>query len=240
MNIKRISLSQSENRNYNKRPIGLDSDFEPYFDFKYPFSNGIHLDCERAVFLLKEKGVESDFCKHLDVVFVPEREYRNSELSDYTMSISEMKYMRFVNVYVNKEAFNKMNDKKKRRCILDKICEAVILVTSFSQKEQIRLIFDEIYNLSDETECEFLGRKTKRYSISVKFKSSLNGRYEALLYIKNNKTNNVSCNVLFSNASYEDLEYRIHQIVIKNGKCEIRPKYCETVHDDVIFVDINI
>lgn len=244
MNIKRIDLFQSKNRHYNGHfPNSLDSAYEPHYNFEYPFSNEIALDCERAVFLLKEKDIGSELCKRLGVVFVSETECQNAELSDHIITgISELKQMRFVNVYVKKEVFNKMNDREKRRFILDKICDSVILLTSFEQKEQVRSIFDEIYNLADETECEYLSRKTKKYSISVKFKSSLNGRggYEALLYIKNNKTNKQSCTVLFSNGEFADLEYRIHQIVIKNGKCVIRPKYCEGFYDEEIIVDINV
>lgn len=244
MNIKRIDLFQSKNRHYNGHfPNSLDSAYEPYYNFEYPFSYVIGLDCERAVFLLKEKDIGSELCKRLGVVFVSETECQNAELSDHIITgISELKQMRFVNVYVKKEVFNKMNDREKRRFILDKICDSVILVTSFEQKEQVRLVFDEIYNLADETECEFLGKNTKKYEISVKFKSSLNGsgRYEALLYIKNKKTGKQSCTVLFSNGQFADLEYRIHQIVIKNGKCVIRPKYCEGFYDEEIIVDINV
>ncbi len=62
--------------------------------------------------------------------------------------------------------------------------------------------------------------------------------YTALLYLINQQSQQPQKTVLFQDASFADLEYRLHQIKIKKQQCIICPKSYDT--DEKICVDITI
>lgn len=235
MNIKKITLCQNEKWNYDKIPRRLDSDYEPCYDFKYPFSKDIALDCERIVFKLMENNVLSDVCRNLNVVFINECTLNKTELTNFIAF--NQKDMRFVNTFVDPKEFNELIDKQKRKLIFDKIREAVIVVSESEKKSLIEQICNDVYLMSDDTECVFLSKALRKYVIEVKFKSSFDG-YTAILYINNTITHQNRSIVLFERGSFADLEYRIHKIIVKNSKCIIQPK--NNLTDDSIEVNIEI
>lgn len=53
--------------------------------------------------------------------------------------------MRFVNIAEKAEEFNSMNAKDKRRCLLDSICRAIILVTNETKHDIVIQIINEIF-----------------------------------------------------------------------------------------------
>ena len=235
MNIKKITLCQSEKWNYDILPRRLDSDYEPCYEYKYPFSKDIALDCERIVFKLKENNVLSDVCRNLNIVFITENALKKTELMSFIAF--NQKDMRFVNTYVNTDEFNNLNDKQKRNVIFKRICEAIIIVSESEKKGLIEQICNDVYVISDEMECLFLNKTLKKYSVNVKFRSSLSG-YTAILYIKNNITLQQQSVVLFDKGTFADLEYRLNRIIVKNNRCIIQPKNDKT--DDPIIVDIDV
>lgn len=235
MNIKKITLCQNESWMYDKLPRKLDSDYNPCYEYKYPFSKTIALDCERIVFKLIENNVSSDICNNLNIVFINENSSSRAELTNFITF--NKKDIRFVNMYMDSTGFNSLSDLEKRKTIIERICEAIIIVSDSEKTEVIHRICNEVYLMSDNTECVFLNRVLKKYSIDIKFKSSLNG-YTAILYIYNNNTQQQKSTVLFEKGSFADLEYRIHKITVKKNQCIIIPKNDKT--DDPIIVDIDI
>ena len=235
MNIKKITFCQNENWIYDKLPRRLDSDYNPLYEFQYPFSKTIALDCERIVYKLIENNISSDICRNLNIVFINENQLNKTELTDFIAF--NQKDMRFVNTYVNSNNFNILSDEQKRKNIFDKIYEALILVSESDKANHIKQICNDVFLSSDETECIFLTKTLKKYTISVKFRSSFNG-YTAILYINNNITLQQERTVLFENRSFADLEYRIHKIIIKKNQCIIHPKNNET--DVPIIVNMDI
>lgn len=235
MNIKKITLCQSESWVFDKLPRRLDSDYNPCYDFHYPFSNNIALDCERIVYKLKEENILSNICRNLNVVFISENALKKTELTGFIAF--NQKDMRFVNAYMNSDEFNNLIDKQKRKIILEKICEAIIIVSESEKKGLIEQICNDVYLISDDMECVFLNKTLKKYVINIKFKSSLSG-YTAILYINNNITQQQQSVVLFDKGSFADLEYRLNKIIVKNNRCIIQPKNDKT--DDPIIVNIDV
>lgn len=237
MNIKKISLCQNEKWNYDIMPRNLNTDYMPIYDFIYPFSYEIALDCERIVFTLKEKGITSEICFHLNVAFINESGHTIPELMDFTAF--GIKGMRFVNIYLNADEFNEMTNEQKRYCILKKISEAAVMITESNQAEQIEEVIRHIYKLSSETECLFLEKQTVKYHAMVRYRSSMDG-YTAILYLKNNVSEAEKKQILFQNLSFADLVYKIHKIKFKQGKCIICPKDYSYIQDEDIVVELDI
>lgn len=235
MNIKKISLCQDENWYYNKLPRGLSCAYKPSYDFIYPFSNSIALDCERIIYKLKEYNVSSDICCHLVVVFINNQQFQISELIDFIAF--GQKTMRFVNIAKNANEFNLMTLKEKRRYLLDSICNAITLVTDYRYNDTIEKIINEVFEFADNTECVYLRKLTKKYDVMIKFKSSLDG-YDAVLDIKNNFTGIKKIKVIFKKGSYADLEYRISKIIFKGKQCIILPKNGGYSIDEPIVIDL--
>lgn len=182
-----------------------------------------------------EKNVSSDICRNLNVVFINDNPLNRAELTDFVTF--NQKDMRFVNVYVDSNGFNSLSDVKKRKTIFEKICEAIIIVSDIEKAEIIHQICNEVYLLSDKTECVFLNKNLKKYTVEIKFKSSFNG-YTAILYIYNNITQQRESTVLFEKGSFADLEYRIHKITIKKNQCIILPKNDKTDYPIIVNIDI--
>lgn len=235
MNIIRISLCQNESWILENLPRSLDSDYKPCYDFKYPFSAEIALDCERIVYKLNEYSVSSDICWHLTVTFINSDVVKNSELVDF-IAYSQSK-MRFVNIAKDASIFNSMNPIEKRRFILNSVCSAIMLVTNDIYHDTIKRITNEVLEFADNTECVLLEKRTKKYNAIVIFKSSLKG-YDAKLKIKNNLTNKEEQSELLVNGTYADLKYKIYKIVFKGGKCVIQPKNDYLNRDIPIIVDL--
>lgn len=235
MNINRISLCQSENWIFNNLPRALNSDYYPIYDFKYPFSFELALDCERIVYKLKEYDINSEICWHLVVTFINGGQNKCSELIDF-IAFGQSK-MRFVNIAEKAEEFNLMTTKDKRRCLLDSICSAVMLVTNETDHVIIKQIINEVFELADDTECVYVKKCTKKYDASIKFKSSLKG-YDVTLSIKNNITGKEEETILFENGSYADLVYRIHKVIFKGKQCVIKPKDDSCNSNKPIIVDL--
>lgn len=235
MNIKRISLCQNENWDYSNLPRDLNSDYKPCYDFAYPFSNEIALDCERVVYKLKENNISSDVCWHLAITFINTKVVQNDELIDF-IAFGQRK-MRFINIAKDANEFNLMTQKEKRKYLLDSICNAIMLVTDDTYNDIIIKITNEVFEFADNTECVYLKKCTKKYCAVAIFKSSLKG-YDATLYVQNNKTKEKEKFVLFENASYADLEYRIHKIIFKGKQCIIQPKNDDYNFDKPIVVEL--
>lgn len=235
MNIDRISLCQSENWIFNNLPRALDSDYCPIYDFKYPFSFELALDCERIVYKLKEYDINSEICWHLVVTFINDGENKCSELIDF-IAFGQSK-MRFVNIAEKTEEFNLMTEKDKRRCLLDSICRAVMLVTNETEHDIVIRIINDVFESADDTECVYMKKSTKRYDAAVVFTSSLKG-YNAYLNIKNNITGEENRTMLFENGSYADLVYGVHKIIFKGKQCVIKPKDDGRNFDKPIVVDL--
>ena len=235
MNIDRISLCQSENWIFNNLPRALDSDYYPIYDFKYPFSFELALDCERIVYKLKEHNINSEICRHLIVTLINDDEHRCSELIDF-VAFSQSK-MRFVNIAEKAEEFNSMTEKDKRRCLLDSICRAIMLVTNETEHDIVIRIINDVFESVDDTECVYMKKSTKRYDAAVVFTSSLKG-YNAYLNIKNNITGEENRTMLFENGSYADLVYGVHKIIFKGKQCVIKPKDDGRNSDEPIIVDL--
>lgn len=235
MNIDRISLCQSENWIFNNLPRALDSDYCPIYDFKYPFSFELALDCERIVYKLKEHNINSEICRHLIVTFINDDEHRCSELIDF-VAFSQSK-MRFVNIAEKAEEFNSMTEKDKRRCLLDSICRAIMLVTNETEHDIVIRIINDVFESVDDTECVYMKKSTKRYDAAVVFTSSLKG-YNAYLNIKNNITGEENRTMLFENGSYADLVYGVHKIIFKGKQCVIMSKDDGRNFDKPIVVDL--
>lgn len=237
MYIKKISLCQNESCIYSKLPRSLASDYKPCYDFKYPFSNMIALDCERIVYKINEHDIQSNICRNLNVVLINESTFESPELTDFIAF--NQKDMRFVNVYMNSDKFNELSNEQKRKVLINKICEALAIVSDNRSRKIIEQICDEVYLMSDDTECVFRNKSMTKYTIEVKFKSSLKG-YTAILYLMNVINQTKSRTVLFENSSFADLVYRVHKIILKDKKCIIRPKRSEMNEDEPIIIDINI
>lgn len=235
MNIDRISLCQSENWIFNNLPRALDSEYCPIYDFKYPFSFELALDCERIVYKLKEYDINSEICWHLVVTFINDGENKCSELIDF-IAFGQSK-MRFVNIAEKAEEFNSMTEKDKRRCLLDSICRAVMLVTNETEHDIVIRIINDVFESADDTECVYMKKSTKRYDAAVVFTSSLKG-YNAYLNIKNNITGEENRTILFENGSYADLVYGVHKIIFKGKQCMIKPKDDGRNSDEPIIVDL--
>lgn len=235
MNIDRISLCQSENWIFNNLPRAFDSDYYPIYDFKYTFSFELALDCERIVYKLKEHNINSEICRHLIVTLINDDEHRCSELIDF-VAFSQSK-MRFVNIAEKAEEFNSMTEKDKRRCLLDSICRAIMLVTNETEHDIVIRIINDVFESVDDTECVYMKKSTKRYDAAVVFTSSLKG-YNAYLNIKNNITGEENRTMLFENGSYADLVYGVHKIIFKGKQCVIKPKDDGRNSDEPIIVDL--
>ena len=235
MNIDRISLCQSENWIFNNLPRALDSDYCPIYDFKYPFSFELALDCERIVYKLKEHNINSEICRHLIVTLINDDEHRCSELIDF-VAFSQSK-MKFVNIAEKAEDFNLMTEKDKRRCLLDSICRAIMLVTNETEHDIVIRIINDVFESADDTECVYMKKSTKRYDAAVVFTSSLKG-YNAYLNIKNNITGEENRTMLFENGSYADLVYGVHKIIFKGKQCVIMSKDDGRNFDKPIVVDL--
>lgn len=235
MNINRISLCQSENWIFNNLPRALDSDYYPIYDFKYPFSFELALDCERIVYKLKEYDINSEICWHLVVTFINDGENKCSELIDF-IAFGQSK-MRFVNIAEKAEEFNSMTKKDKRRCLLDSICSAVMLVTNETDHARVIQIINEVFESADNIECVYVKKCTKKYDAVVKFKSSLKG-YNIVLSVKNNITGKEKQTILFENGSYADLVYGIYKIIFKGKQCVIMSKDDGRNFDKPIVVDL--
>ena len=235
MNIDRISLCQSENWIFNNLPRALDSDYSPIYDFKYPFSFELALDCERIVYKLKEHNINSEICRHLIVTLINDDEHRCSELIDF-VAFSQSK-MKFVNIAEKAEDFNLMTEKDKRRCLLDSICRAIMLVTNETEHDIVIRIINDVFESVDDTECVYMKKSTKRYDAAVVFTSSLKG-YNIVLSVKNNITGKEKQTILFENGSYADLVYGIHKIIFKGKQCVIKPKDDGRNFDKPIVVDL--
>lgn len=235
MNIDRISLCQSENWIFNNLPRALDSEYCPIYDFKYPFSFELALDCERIVYKLKEHNINSEICRHLIVTLINDDEHRCSELIDF-VAFSQSK-MKFVNIAEKAEDFNLMTEKDKRRCLLDSICRAIMLVTNETEHDIVVQIINDVFESADDTECVYMKKSTKRYDAAVVFTSSLKG-YNAYLNIKNNFTGEENRTILFENGSYADLVYGVHKIIFKGKQCVIKPKDDGRNSDKLIIVDL--
>lgn len=235
MNIDRISLCQSENWIFNNLPRALDSDYCPIYDFKYPFSFELALDCERIVYKLKEYDINSEICWHLVVTFINDGENKCSELIDF-IAFGQSK-MRFVNIAEKAEEFNSMTTKDKRRCLLDSICSAVMLVTNETDHARVIQIINEVFESADNIECVYVKKCTKKYDAVVKFKSSLKG-YNIVLSVKNNITGKEKQTILFENGSYADLVYGIYKIIFKGKQCVIMSKDDGRNFDKPIVVDL--
>ncbi len=235
MNISRISLCQNEDWIYDNRPRALDNDYNPCYNFEYPFSFEIALDCERIVYKLKEYDVTSDICWHLVVTFINSNTVQCSKLIDF-VDFGQSK-MRFVNVVADAYVFNSISLKEKRKYLLDSICSAIILVTNEIYHDTIKKIINEVFESAANTECVYLNRCTKRYNAAVKFKSSLTG-YDVSLSIRNNLTCEEQQMILFENCSYADLVYKVHQIIFKGKQCVIKPKNDDRNFDKQIIVDL--
>ena len=78
-----IHLGRSDIWNYGRLPASLDVDFLSYYDFIYPLSYRLALDCERIVYKLMEMNIELDVCRILYIVFAETEGFRQSELIDY-------------------------------------------------------------------------------------------------------------------------------------------------------------
>ena len=235
MNINRISLCQSENWNFNNLPRALDSDHYPIYDFMYPFSFELALDCERIVYKLKEYDIRSEICSHLVVTFINDGKNKCSELIDF-IAFGKSK-MRFVNIAEKAEEFNSMTLKDKRRCLLDSICSAVMLVTNETEHARVIQIINEVFGSADDIECVYMKKCTKKYDAAVKFKSSLKG-YDVFLTIKNNINGKEKQTILFENGSYADMIYGINKIIFKGKQCMIKPKDDSGNYDKPIIVDL--
>ena len=235
MNIDRISLCQSENWIFNNLPRALDSEYCPIYDFKYPFSFELALDCERIVYKLKEHNINSEICRHLIVTLINDDEHRCSELIDF-VAFSQSK-MKFVNIAEKAEDFNLMTEKDKRRCLLDSICRAIMLVTNETEHDIVVQIINDVFESADDTECVYMKKSTKRYDAAVVFTSSLKG-YNAYLNIKSNFTGEENRTILFENGSYADLVYGVHKIIFKGKQCVIKPKDDGRNSDKLIIVDL--
>lgn len=235
MNISRISLCQNENWVYDKRPRSLSNDYNPCYDFEYPFSFEIALDCERIVYKLKEHDVTSDICWHLVVTFINSNIVRCSKLVDF-IDFRQSR-MRFVNVVADADVFNSISLEEKRKYLLNSIGGAIILVTDNVYHDTIKKIIKEVLELAVNTECVYLNKCTKRYNAVVKFKSSLTG-YDVSLSIRNNLTCDEQQTVLFEKGSYADLIYKVHQITFKGKQCVINPKSDDRNFDEPIIIDL--
>ena len=235
MNINRISLCQSEHWIFYNLPRALDSDYYPIYDFKYPFSFELALDCERIVYKLKEYDINSEICWHLVVTFINDGKNKCSELNDF-IAFGQSK-MRFVNIAEKAKEFNSMTTKDKRRCLLDSICSAVMLVTNETDHARVIQIINEVFESADNIECVYVKKCTKKYDAVIKFKSSLKG-YDIVLSIKNNITGKEKQTILFENGSYADLVYGIHKIIFKGKQCVIMPKDDGRNFDKPIVVDL--
>ncbi len=60
------------------------------------------------------------------------------------VAFSQLK-MRFVNIAEKAEEFNSMNAKDKRRCLLDSICRAIMLVTNETEHDIVIQIINEVF-----------------------------------------------------------------------------------------------
>lgn len=234
MNIDRISLCQSENWIFDNFPRALDSDYCPIYDFKYPFSFELALDCERIVYKLKEYNINSEICRHLVVTLIND-EHRCSELIEF-VAFSQQK-MKFVNIAEKAEEFNSITEKDKRRCLLDSICRAIMLVTNETEHDIVVQIINDVFESADDTECVYMKKSTKMYDAAVVFTSSLKG-YNAYLDIKNNITGEENRTILFESGSYADLVYGVHKIIFKGKQCVIKPKDDGRNPDKPIIVDL--
>ena len=219
----------------NNLPRALDSEYCPIYDFKYPFSFELALDCERIVYKLKEHNINSEICRHLIVTLINDDEHRCSELIDF-VAFSQSK-MKFVNIAEKAEDFNLMTEKDKRRCLLDSICRAIMLVTNETEHDIVVQIINDVFESADDTECVYMKKSTKRYDAAVVFTSSLKG-YNAYLNIKNNFTGEENRTILFENGSYADLVYGVHKIIFKGKQCVIKPKDDGRNSDKLIIVDL--
>lgn len=236
MFIKRIGLDQNKSSIYTKRPLDLDTDYNSSFDFMYPLSYILALDCERIVFKIIEYNIQSNICDYLRVVFVSEESAKMPYLTDFIDF--DIKKKRFVNVYMNPEKFNKMDDNHKREIIIEKICEALSVVSEKEYHYTIAKICKEVYVKSDDTECLYKKINTKKYNVEVRFKSSLDG-YKVFLYVSNLVTKHEFKYIIFEKCSYSDLSYRINKLIIKENKCILYPKKNSHYCDNPIEIEIN-
>ena len=234
MTIKKISLCQNEKRVYNTIPRSLSSDYESSYDFAYPLSYILALDCERIVYKMNEHNVDSSICTILNVTFVSDNTISNADLSDYIAF--NQNDMRFVNVYLNPFVFNESDNEKKRKDLIDKIAEAIAIVIDEDKNSLIHQICDEVYLMADDVECVFLKKEMKKYDIEIRFKSSLNG-YTATLYILNKQNNRETSNEFMQKCTFADLVYKINKVTVKNDKCIIHPK--KGGFDKPIIIDIG-
>lgn len=206
MNISRISLCQNEEWNYDYLPRALDSDYRPIYDFKYPFSFELALDCERIVYKLKEYDISSEMCWHLVVTFI-NTDNKSSELMDY-ISFDQTK-MRFVNISEKAELFNSKSIDDKRVCILKSIYKAIVLVTKETDHTKINQIITEVAKYQDDIECVLIKKCTRKYNASVRFKSSIRG-YDAILYLECISKNEIKRINILEKVTYAELTYKIN------------------------------
>ena len=237
MYLKMISLCQNEDEKYNYPPIILSSDYNSSYNFAYPLSYNLALDCERIVYKLKEYDIQSDICNQLNVTFINGAGLLKAGLSDYVAY--NRKNMRYVNVPLCSDDFNSLDDNGKRKVLIYKILEALNTVLDEKYNHLVKEICDEVYQHSDETECVYKNKITKRFNIEVRFKSSLNG-YSAILYVIDCSSNAEFRYVLFENGSLGDLEYRINTICIKGNTCVINPKSSERFNDEPMKIEIGM
>lgn len=91
------------------------------------------------------------------VTLINDDEHRCSELIDF-VAFSQSK-MRFVNIA---EKFNSMNAKDKRRCLLDSICRAIMLVTNETEHDIVIQIINEVFESADDIECVYMKKKHQK------------------------------------------------------------------------------
>ena len=237
MEIKYIYLHQNYSSDYDYLPTSFGNGLKPHYEFIYPLSKRVALDRERLVYKLKEANITSDICSILGVVFIPVLSNKNSQIVDY---IPSKKNVRFVNVYLSEEVFNSKNDEEKRRLILYRLFEAILLIVNCENRNVIERIIDDIYTYEEETECVLLSKQTKRYDVCVRFKSSFEKRYTAVIYIKDSITGMNFKKTIFENKNFSELEYRINRISIAKNKCIIYPSKNGCFNYEPIIIQLEI
>lgn len=237
MILKEIFLKQSESAEYDKPPVKLSTDVNSRYDFAYPLAHVLGLDCEKIVYKMNEFGIEVNDCKKLMVTFVNEPSIETAELNE--RNFYGMKYMKYVNVHMDSEDFNKSDDVHKRELILKGVFNALTVLVDEKDVKKVEEICNEIYVKADDTECLFRKKSNKKYSIEIRFKSSLDG-YTAILYATNLINKKEVKKTLFERGSFADLLYGIYKISIKRDTCVIESKYFgDNYRNDTIVCNLN-